>query len=104
MLLSLKYRFFPKEILLWNILTKQHFFFFFSFLLFALKRAVCRADFVNGKRAVMMEMRRAGSPAGTLHQDALLCFQRRLYDVSHGLWFQVNKTVICEEITSSCSH
>lgn len=57
------------------------------------------ADFVKGKRAVMMDMRRAGSPSGTLHQDALLCFQRRLYDVSHGLWFQVNKTVICEEIT-----
>lgn len=55
------------------------------------------ADSVKGKRAVMVDMRRAGGPSGTLHQDALLCFQRRLYDVSHGLWFQVNKTVICED-------
>lgn len=60
------------------------------------------ADFVKGKRAVMTDVRRAGSSSGTLYQDALLYFQRRLYDVSHGLWFQVNKTVICEKITRWC--
>lgn len=60
------------------------------------------SGFYKGKRAVMKNLMRAGSPSWTLCQDALLCFQRRLYDVSHGLWFQVNKTVVCEEITQWC--
>lgn len=77
-------------------LNQTAFFFPFFFFCFVCTEmcSMSGADFVKGQRAEMMDMRRAGSPSGTLHQDALLCFQRRLYDVSHGLWFQVNKTVM----------
>lgn len=49
---------------------------------------------------IRFTMRTTGSPSsGIFCQTAVLYFQRWLYNVSHELWFQVNKTVIREEFT-----
>lgn len=83
--------------------TKQTFFVFF--LICTEMCNMFGADFAtSGKadvqRCTRFTVRTTGSPStGIVCQTAVLYFQRRLYDVSHELWFQVNKAVIHEEFT-----